>query len=94
MSGELKVYDAEMEGAGIALVGYGNRLISMIEDYVKALTYVTNHAIQDDAIATQLLILAEDVEKIKAPIAENTEAIEKMCTEFIEEIDKADQFLY
>lgn len=88
------VLDTEFTSAGNAVVKYAQELCDMIDTYCAAVKTIGETGIQDQLIRSQLVRLTSDVANLKAPLMEIAAEAAKNCTDFVQAVDDADQFLY
>lgn len=91
---DIVIYDEEFQSAGYDIEQRAQQLIKVIDDYVININNVIDKGIKDDLISNRLKILSYDVQQLKEPLNELTDKAKKCCSSYIDEIDKADSFLY
>lgn len=94
MAKDVIIIDNNFQDAAKEIKEYGSHLASMTQEYARILDYITAEAIMDDQIAPNIQNIADQVRKIGPVIEEQTDKIEYMLNDFINQIDEADQFLY
>ena len=91
---DLIVFDGEYQYASRELKKYGKELKIFVEKYVSIVTYITENAIKDPRISSRLLRIVEKAKALEPQIDALTTSAAAECTNFVSEIDAADQFLY
>lgn len=94
MSRNVIIYDNELKTAAGEIQNYCYELTDLINRYITSLQYVTEHAIQDSLITSELNELMNNVRQIQAPLEEVAVQVKETVDSYISEIDAADQFLY
>lgn len=88
------VFDEEYKYAKNYLQAYGKALIRLIDAYTSNLEAILDFAIKDELISNELRKQISEVRSLKSCIKDTTDNAGRKCTAFIDEIDKADKFLY
>ncbi len=88
------VTDENFRLASNRIRNYGNFLFFYMEVYERLLQEVCGQAIQDEEICKALSGRIEEIAALKQEIKDITDRIGQDALEFVEEIDRADQFLY
>ena len=88
------IADAEFTSGVSVLSGYGQQLDNQIQEYLTAVRFLCEEAIQDQLIRAKLVSLCEQVESVRAPMKEAVSQAVKDCKAFLNAVDEADQFLY
>lgn len=91
--GDLIVFDQEFNYASKQIREYGNELTRRMNRYCEIVLTIMNAAIQDELITAQLTELVDKVMRARIYLG-SAEGAAKACTSYVQEIDKADQFLY
>ncbi len=93
-SKDVLVFDDEYTFAAKEIKNYCNALNSMITEYSNAIHNITANAVIDEKIHKQLSNLIVQIESVKPDIDSISSQASKISKEYINEIDKADDFLY
>ena len=88
------VDDSEFLRAGKTISSYAEDLINRIDRYGKIVDSITGDAIKDKLICAKLENLKERVSVLRGPLMDISDAANKICNQYIDEIDSADSFLY
>lgn len=88
------VFDEEYKYASKEIRAYCDALIKMIRQYSECVNHILNEAIKDEKISSGLREIQKQVKLVMADI--NTICFEAsdVCSDYIIEIDDADNFLY
>ncbi len=91
---DIIITDENFRLASNRIRNYGSFLFFHLEIYEHLLKQVCEQAIKDQEICKVLNETIEEIESIKGEIKDITDQISQYSLSFIEEIDRADQFLY
>lgn len=88
------VFDEEYVYASVLIKKYGDELIEMIKAYSKCVDIILDEAIKDEKISLALGKIRMQVKSVIRDIRITCDEASKACTDFIIEIEDADDFLY
>ena len=90
---DLIVFDEEYSYAANEIKGYCDALSRMIDSYSKGVNNILENAIRDEDITSRLQNIVSGVEALKVQIEALGSLAASDCTQYVEKIDAADQFL-
>lgn len=93
-NGNLVIVDDEYVSAARRIVTYGNDLKRIIDEYVNIMSYVNTSSISDVEICGAIESLLISTGKFSAVIQDITSDIFNKMNDFIEDVDRTDDFLY
>ena len=93
-SSNLGVADNEYIEVAKLINDYGDELQALMIRYCLAVKYVSENAIKDQRLKRKLTILFKEVNELREPVSDVTKEAAKKCKKYVNDIDKADKFLY
>lgn len=91
---ELIVVDSEYEYASKKFKNYGKYLKIRICDYVVIMNYLLEYGIKDELISNNIRSIIDEMKKYPDLIDNLCSEIGELCTQYRNDIDEADDFLY
>lgn len=88
------VFDKEYIYASMLIKKYGDALIEMIDAYLECVDKIFHETIKDKKISSALKELILQVESVIGDIRITCDEASKACSDYIIEIEDADDFLY
>ncbi len=88
------VFDEEYKYASKEIRAYCDALIKMIRQYSKCVNHILNEAIKDEKISSGLRGIEEQLKDLIGDIRATCVEATSACSDYIIEIDDADNFLY
>ncbi|MBD5096185.1 MAG: hypothetical protein HDT40_04115 [Lachnospiraceae bacterium] len=88
------VFDEEYVYASMLIKKYGDELIKMIKAYSRCVDIILDEAIKDEKISSALREIRIQVKSVIRDIRITCDEASKACTDYIIEIENADDFLY
>lgn len=94
LSGDIVVVHSEYEAFSSAVKAYGSAVETFFDQYLTILDEVCGESITEGTVAENLKVFAQCARNISGEAESVTDSIDKASTDFVADINDADEYLY
>lgn len=94
MDKDVIIVDQNFQDAATEIREYGNYLCTVIRQFTDIIQFIREKAVLDEKISENLYSIWQQIGQLDPIIEKQTHTVAKELVEFIDQIDRADRFLY